>query len=564
MSGIAGAARFDGGAVDPRLIESLASAIAFRGPHGQETWTGDGVALTFARLGGDGLLPGIVADARIDVPRAESVPQAESDVAAILDAHRRWDVDAPSRLPGDFSFAIWDAPRRRLYAARDRFGVRPFYYARAGPHFVFSNTLSALLDLPGLSRELREEALADFLCFGLNTDPATTTYAAIGRLPPAHWMSVDASGVTLRRYWEPAPVDPRPIRERDAVEQLRALLLQAVGDRTRRKSVVVSMSGGLDSTSIAAAAARHERDRVSALTVSWRRVVDDDEGDWARDAASALGIGTQLLEPRPAALFDGWEDRFVRGLEPLDNPLSATFFEATRLAAARVETLLVGHGGDSLFAWPRSYFYDLLRELRIGRFVRESITYVATRRRMPPFLFRSRLRRWLGWSTGAPALPRWIRPEVVRRYGLREKWQEAGEGARLSAAWIPATFETHDAGATRVAIDVAAPYLDVRLIDFVSSLPPMPFRADKDVLRSAMDGWLPDRIRYRPKTPMRTDPAMSLFSRERERYAARCFRSGRVMALIDRDLFAQALATPRPDADVLLPVTLAEWLGPLE
>ncbi|HYH06508.1 MAG TPA: asparagine synthase-related protein [Thermoanaerobaculia bacterium] len=558
MSGIAGAVRFDAGAVDPHLFDALAAAIAFRGPQGRETWTGDGVAFACARTGGDGLLPAIVADARIDVPRAES------DVAAILDAHRRWGVDAPRHLLGDFSFAIWDAETRRLHAARDRFGVRPFYYARVGAHVVFSNTLAALLDLPALSRELSEEALADFLCFGGNSDPATTTYAAIARLPPAHSMTIDANGVTVRRYWTPEPVEPRPIREADAVEQLRALLLQSVRDRTRGRSVVVSMSGGLDSTSIAAAAARQERDKVSALTVSWRQVIDDDEADWARGAASALGIDAHLLEPRPAALFEGWEDRFVRGLEPLDNPLSATFFDATRLAATRAPTLFFGLGADSLFAWPHTYFYDLLRDLRLGRFVRESLTYAVTRRRRPPFLLRTRLRRWLGRSAAAPAALDWIRPEVARRYTLREKWEAAAEGARLSAAWLPAAFETQDAGATRIAIEVAAPYLDVRLIDFVLSLPPMPFRADKDVLRSAMNGWLPDRVRCRPKTPLRADPAVSLFVVNRERYAAPCFRSERLMALLDRTRFADALARPRPDAAVLLPVSLARWLGFVE
>src|SRR5207244_5341379 len=135
-----------------------------------------------------------------------------SDVDLIARAFRRWGDDAPAHILGDFAVAVWDSNARRLVLARDRFGVRPLYFARAGGSLRVSTAL-----LP--DDQLDDDAIFDFLLFGENLDGSKTTFARVGRVPPAHVAVFDASGMRQRRYWSVPVADaPRRISERDAVE----------------------------------------------------------------------------------------------------------------------------------------------------------------------------------------------------------------------------------------------------------------------------------------------------------------------------------------------------------
>src|SRR6185503_14013963 len=122
----------------------------------------------------------LVADARIDGERDRS------DAETILQSYEKWGHDCVEHLIGDFAFAIWDKRLRRLFCARDHFGVKPFFYARAGNSFIFSNTLNVLRLDRRVSDELNETAIDDYLKSGLNQDLSTTAFRDIQRLPPAH------------------------------------------------------------------------------------------------------------------------------------------------------------------------------------------------------------------------------------------------------------------------------------------------------------------------------------------------------------------------------------------
>jgi asparagine synthase (glutamine-hydrolysing) len=193
MSGITGLLSLDGGPVDGQILSRLTGLMAFRGPDAQETWSGGRVGFghtmlrtTFESQGerqpcslDDDLW--IVADARVD-GRSElcrklrssghDCHQSATDAELILHAYRAWGDECVRHLLGDFVFAIWDASRERLFCARDHFGVKPFFYARAGNCLVFSNTLNCVREHPGVSDELNDRAIADFLLFGMNQDGA--------------------------------------------------------------------------------------------------------------------------------------------------------------------------------------------------------------------------------------------------------------------------------------------------------------------------------------------------------------------------------------------------------
>ena len=168
----------------------------------------------------------ITADARIDarkellakLPRS---PQVQNDAELILLAYEAWGEDCLQHLIGDFAFAIWDSRSQQLFCARDRFGVKPFFYTHTGDSFLFSNQLRALRFDPRVSNTLNETAIGDYLVFGLNQDLSTTTFRDIQRLPPAHSLTIKNGSLSIRRYW--TPDTSKEIRFRDRAVIRRAL-----------------------------------------------------------------------------------------------------------------------------------------------------------------------------------------------------------------------------------------------------------------------------------------------------------------------------------------------------
>ena len=233
MSGIVGMFERGGARIDRALLQALTDSLSYCGPDARDTWTstsaGFGHTLLRTTLESrnerqPASFAGqywITADARIDcrdeligeMTQAEEFDPAlarrsASDSDLILRAYSIWGEDCVQRLRGDFSFAIWDARQRKLFCARDHFGIKPFYYAELGELFLFSNVLDCLRQHPDISTDLNEAAVGDFLLFGLNCDEATTTFRDIRRLPAAHSMTVSADGTRTKRYWT-APTEGR-------------------------------------------------------------------------------------------------------------------------------------------------------------------------------------------------------------------------------------------------------------------------------------------------------------------------------------------------------------------
>ena len=245
----------------------------------------------------------ITADARIDdrisleaelTARGEPIPPGATDVDLILHAYASWGERCVEHLVGDFAFAIWDKREGKLFCARDHFGVKAFYYVQTRGRLVFGNTLTCLLQHPAVSAELNDLAVADFLLFGWNQDPFTTTFSTIYQLPPAHTLTWHDGRRRVQPYWV-LPID-EPIRYRrsqDYVERFKELLCQAVTDRLRASRVGVFMSGGMDSTAVAAVAKDVARAsntilQVSASTIVYDHLIPDEERHWSGLAAPVI------------------------------------------------------------------------------------------------------------------------------------------------------------------------------------------------------------------------------------------------------------------------------------
>src|SRR5665213_3142582 len=316
MSGIVGILHLDGAPVDPQLLQRLTDSLVFRGPDATGMWISDnnvrcvGFGHTLLKTTPESAfehqpftLDGslwIVADARVDA-RTELIAELRAhgedpcvsvtDVELILRAYRVWGETCLEHLLGDFAFAIWDGPRRRLLCACDHLGVKPFYYAHLGPLFIFSNTLNCVRQHPGVSNRLNDLAIADFLLFEMNRDAATTSFADIERLPPAHLLDCHDGAISIRRYWslpDSGPIHYR--REAEYLEHFTELLDTAVADRLRTDSAAILMSGGLDSPTVAVSAQRvFARQGASSGLRAYTRVFDHLIPDHERHYAGLVG-----------------------------------------------------------------------------------------------------------------------------------------------------------------------------------------------------------------------------------------------------------------------------------
>jgi asparagine synthase (glutamine-hydrolysing) len=546
MSGIGGLVSLDGAPVDERLLRQMTDSLRDRGPDRQKIWldgpVGFGHTLLCTTVESENeeqpaSLDGrvwITADARVD-GRADLVEQlasrgcrplrAASDVQLILHAYQAWGEDCVEHLLGDFAFAIWDRPARRLFCARDHFGIKPFYYAQIQDGLVFSNSLDCVRLHPGVGDALNELAIGDFLLFGFNQDPTTTTFADVRRLRAAHSLTCGEGSLRPRRYWT-LPTDGRVRyrRSHEYVDRFNELLRAAVDDRLRMNDVGVSMSGGLDSTSLAATAHLVLSKRgipfdLRAHTIVYDTLIPDEERYYAGVAAKALGVWPRYIVADGYRPFDGWDQPELWTPEPTDDPFLFMRAQQLRQAASHSRVLLSGEGGDEVM-WPSSVadLVGRMRLLELGSGIARSLLLHGRR---PAVGLRLTVNTWLGRRTQHPPYPYpgWLNRAFAERLGLRVRWKHMVDAElacdhplrpeahrRLATVTWPWYFESCDPGVTRIPIESRYPFLDLRLVSYLLAIPPMPWCIDKQLLREAMRGTLPEPVRLRRKQPLADDP----------------------------------------------------------
>lgn len=460
----------------------------------------------------------IVADIRLDDRRSLAARLGlanapDDDRELVLGAWRRWRDACVDHLHGDFSFAIWDSDERALFCARDRFGVRPFYYAPLDGGLVFSGALEAILAHPGVPVDrLDDGAVADYLETGVPKDAEATIYAAVRRLAPAATLSYRLEGgPNVRRYWTLRPPAEK-VPAGDVVPRLRHVLQQAVSDRLTAPAAMVFLSGGLDSSAIAVLAreAAPAVDLIAGTSVYRSRIADVEEA-FAAEAARSIGIPHHLFLLDAHTPLESMET----GLwTPEPGPL--LYAAATRaiyaVAAAHGPVALHGHPADAVLLSDLIPFVQgLLRSHAYRNLAVVLARYVAIRRRLPYFFGRALL--------GKPHVPLpdrpcpWLRADFATRLAGRGR-REAVPAGGLRPAAIEALsspiwssyFEWAHPLWTGAPIELVYPWCDERVIDLVLALEPIPWLVDKHVLRELLRGQVSETIRRRRKTVLSGDP----------------------------------------------------------
>lgn len=399
MCGIAGFVHLDPQALPPaetRLawLEAMTRTLRHRGPDGQGHLLEGPAALGHRRLsiidlstGGQPMTDcgGQVAvtfngeiynyrEIRRELAARGHVFRTTSDTEVILKAWQEKGPDCLDDFEGMFAFALWDARTRTLFAARDRFGKKPFYYTLQKGVFAFASELTALRALPFLSLDVTTKALARFLSYEYVPTPESI-YRQVKKLRPAHFLLLRDGEISTAPYWDMPPPDPDTTQNEDELcERLRLLLAQAVKRRlVSDVPLGVFLSGGIDSSTVAALMAGMSA-RVKTFSIGFTEK-SYDESPYARAVAKRFATDhhERILS---AAECGGLLPEIVgRFDEPMADPSIVPTFLLSKVTREKVTVALGGDGPDELFAGYEYYPAFNLAEkyLRLPTFLRKGL-----------------------------------------------------------------------------------------------------------------------------------------------------------------------------------------------
>lgn len=556
MTGFAGIVAFDRTAGDVRLEEWVARTTASRrervvvrrvadAAFVQETDSGRIVAQR-ARGSAPEAVSGLLfaangrLDNRAELGQALGIPPQDragtGDDELLLAMFRRWGDAGLARCLGAFVFALWDAKTRQLILARDCLGARALYFHRGRGHVAFATTYGALLSLPQVPREIDEITMVRFLALNAS-EIGRTFYRGVERVPSRTVVAIGQKEIRRRNYWSPNfDASPSCRRDEDYVERARELFDQAVAATTAdTPHVAISTSGGLDSSAIAATAARLGRaGRVSCYTLVPPAGFNIDMGAGRyldeRDKVEALGsmhpaLDLHFIADETSHPFETDDARlFARTNVPVLGPLNLGAFGHVHDAVVDAGHSVVQTGtyGNFGLTWDGRFSLPvLLRARQWGILTRETIALVRRDSRSPARTIASEIMAhaaplWLARSIGRlrdgdiTSISRWsaINPDYVAEHDLVRQWRAQGfdlwQGPRSGRD--PARLRAHCLfDANQIARDANAatpgvlgferrnPHADRRLLEFALSVPEPVYRRD-GVPRSFARAVFADRL----------------------------------------------------------------------
>jgi len=563
MCGICGILTPDPSLVPDRgLLERMRDLIAHRGPDGSGLYLGMGAGLAHRRLSivdlAQGQQPMYSHDRRFVIvyngevfnhPALKTELEAagvryrtHSDTETVLHLYERLGERAVDRMRGMFALAIWDSLERRLFLARDRYGVKPLYYVhRPDGTLIFGSEIKALLPALGGRPELNREALPDFLANHAPSGEATL-FTGIMRLAPGHTLTWQNGRITIRRYWD-LPVaqssegpPPGSRAERALVAEFRERFTEAV--RLRLMSDVplgMFLSGWIDSAAITAVMATLVKEPIRTFSVAFAER-EANELEYARLVAKAYRTEHRETVVSPAEFFAELPRLVWHEDEPIAHPSSIALYFVSQLAARHVKVVLTGEGSDETLAGYNRYRVTEYNA-RLGALYRRCVPGLARRglslaleslpttSRLRQRAARTFLMRGAGLDElyfdnfavfGRVAQRALLSPELraqlapVDPYAAYHRALARVGGRPLLSQLLYADVKTYlhellmkqDQMSMAASIESRVPFLDHPLTEWVAALPQtMKLRGTttKWILRQAMQGRLPAPILARRK-----------------------------------------------------------------
>jgi asparagine synthase (glutamine-hydrolysing) len=537
------------------LLHSMCDRMVHRGPDSEGLLVSNGVALGMRRLAIIDLVTGeqptfnedksvaVVLNGEIynyrelrhGLEKRGHSFRSQSDTEVLPHLYEEYADEMVQHLNGMFAFALWDSRRRRLLVARDRFGEKPLYWAVFENTLLFASEPKVLLAHPAVKSSLNLQALRQYLSFDYVPAPLTI-YQGINKLPAAHILTLEDGKVETRSYWSLSyETKQPPSTEAEAAENLRELLADSV--RMRLVSDVplgVLLSGGVDSSTIAALAVRASSEAVRTFSISFAES-SFDESWYARAVAKFLGTDhhEERLSANLAANLVGeigsWMD------EPFSDPSLVPTYLLSRFTRKHVTVALGGDGGDELFAgypmyrghrWAENYS-KVPRVVR-ARVIEPLIGLLPVKTKNLSFDYKAtrfvagtkydRVARhhiWFG-SFNPAEQEELLTPEVLRNSDgdiYRQARLMLNECDSSDVVEQMQSLDTRlylaediltkvDRASMAVSLEVRAPFLDPRVAEFAASLPvnyKLRGRKTKYILKRAIEDFLPPFVTRRGK-----------------------------------------------------------------
>lgn len=553
MCGICGIYNQSGNPIDLNVLEKMISVLSHRGPDAEGRYIDGGIGLGHRRLsiidldGGnqpigneDGSIQ-IVFNGEIynfielkqELETAGHRFHTRSDTEVIVHAYEQWGKECIKRFNGMFAFALWDSRNRELFLARDHLGIKPLYYVQISNRILFGSEIKAILQDPACPRELDLESLAELFTFRFVPSPKTL-FKNIMKLPPGHWMTVSSKGKKIERFWNwiPRP-ENRYHKEEALIEEYQWILEDAVKLQLRSDVPIgLFLSSGIDSGGLLAIMSKYASGPVQTFTIGFKGGEKSNEVSDARALAREFGAKHEYMIVGPEDYLNYYE-RYMWDLEePVGNETAAAFYFVSKITSQQVKVALTGQGADEpwggyhrhLGAKLSTYYCKI--PLPLTKLIANIVT------KMPGRF--ERLKRGV-LSLGEPdVLTRLVKiysffsPEMKEKLFTGPMKYYTGANVFMTKVTLrrlhadvkdldPLTqllyIDTRSnlpddllmvADKTSMAnsLEVRVPFLDVRLIEFIESLPPglklKGFTA-KYLHKKALEKWLPAKIVYRKK-----------------------------------------------------------------
>jgi asparagine synthase (glutamine-hydrolysing) len=462
--------------------------------------------------------------------------RTHSDTETIVHLYEEYGPDCVTHLKGMFAFVIWDRRQRVLFAARDRVGIKPLYYRWDGKAFLFGSEIKAILAYPGVAAEFNRGSLAEYLAFGYITGPETM-FAGIRKLMPGHTLELtEDGGPKIRRYWDLTnEVDAEPRPRKYYVKTYREMLESSVSSHLMSDVPFgVFLSGGLDSSAVAALATKIRGERVQTFAVGYGEE-EFSELPYARQVAQHIQSDHHEVQVNREQFFSSLPRLIWHEDEPLAWPSSVALYHVARLASEYVTVVLTGEGSDETLGGYTRYAWTLLNS-RLDRTYR-AVTPAALRRLMRNLMSNSRLpaklRRQLdhtflardggSWPSfyydnffsafSAAEQQNLLAPEALASAGdayagSMQAW-ELSRGDLLHRmlytdinSYLIELLMKQDQMSMAASIESRVPFLDHQLVEFTATIPArysIQGLAGKFILKQAVEDLLPKSIIYREK-----------------------------------------------------------------
>ncbi len=548
-----------------RVVESMTDAIAHRGPDDSGFYLAPEVALGHRRLSiidvsTHGHQPmfnetGAVCivyngeiynhgDLRPALEQAGHVYRSHCDTETILHSYEQHGPDCVRQFRGMFSFALFDVGTKTLFCARDRLGIKPFYYFFDGEVFVFGSEIKALLEHPAVPARLNEKLLPEYLSFGY-VSGEETLHRGIRKLMPGHTLTISANRFEpqIREYWQ-LPVSQEPNERSDVewIRECRERLEQAV--RLRLMSDVplgMFLSGGVDSSAIAAMMQRMVSEPVKTFAVGYREE-QFSELAYARHVAGQIGTDHHEIVIGMEDFFNTLPQLIWNEDEPISWPSSVCLYHVSALAATKVKVVLTGEGSDELFAGYGRYRYQLMSERQMQAYgkVPDGLRSLIRNQIASSPLLGANLRRKLKHTVlgRSGTLQSLYLENFYGAFSARDVAELLGPGADPNSAYT--TFERwfdsvpklpylerllyadkktylvellmkQDQMSMAASIESRVPFLDHPFVEFASQIPSrlkLRGKVGKYILKEAIADLLPASIIHRKKmgfpTPLKS------------------------------------------------------------